>query len=257
LAYVHEPFNIGRHKKTPLKFWFEHVHENTSHKKQQQIKKYLRYFYSIYHVNNIHDVFKVRSFKEARKLISKLKSKATKTIVLKDPIAFMSAKWIYHTLHADVVVVIRHPAAFVASLKAKDWHFNFNDFLGQNALMDSYLKPYASQIEDYAKNKRDIVDQGILLWNVIYTIVLNYKEEFNNNWYFVKHEDLSENPIHEFEKLFHFLNIEFSDDVVKYIQNTTTSKTKNNIFRDSKANRYSWKKRLFILSIKTPTLIPG
>ena len=45
--------------------------------------------------------------------------------LLKDPIAIMSCEWLAETFNMDVIVVIRHPAAFVASLKVAGWEFAF------------------------------------------------------------------------------------------------------------------------------------
>ena len=39
-------------------------------------------------------------------------------VVMKDPLAFFSAEWLMQNFGMTVVVLIRHPAAFVASLKA-------------------------------------------------------------------------------------------------------------------------------------------
>jgi hypothetical protein len=49
--------------------------------------------------------------------------------LLKDPIAALSADWLAKRFDMDVVILIRHPAAFVTSLMRMHWRFDFNTFL--------------------------------------------------------------------------------------------------------------------------------
>src|SRR5262249_14420834 len=45
--------------------------------------------------------------------------------LMKDPIALLSAEWLVETFDMDAVVLIRHPAAFAASLKRLGWKHSF------------------------------------------------------------------------------------------------------------------------------------
>ena len=162
-TYIHEPFNISRYKNSPFKYWFEYVGNETSDKQQKKVKEYLMFYYSFFHSKTIGDVLRAKSFSQLRKTLSRAKSKFKKRTVLKDPIAVMSTEWIYKNLDCDVVVIIRHPAAFVASLKVKNWEFDFNHFLSQTELMDTHLKDYSEAIKTYSFDKKDIIKQGILL----------------------------------------------------------------------------------------------
>ena len=74
----------------------------------------------------------------------------------------MSAEWVYKHYNCDVVITIRHPAAFIANLKVKDWQFDFNNYLNQEDLMNGYLLDYKDQIIEYSRTKQDIIKQGIL-----------------------------------------------------------------------------------------------
>lgn len=68
----------------------------------------------------------------------------------------------------NVLVQVRHPAAFCSSLKVKDWEFDFNNFLRQPLLIENYLYPFRDEIQEFAERKRNIIEQGILLWNCIH-----------------------------------------------------------------------------------------
>ena len=163
----------------------------------------------------------------------------------------------------DVVLTIRHPAAFVASLKVKEWHHDFNHFLRQTDLMQNELQEHAATIEHYAKNPPDVLQQGILLWNILYSMVSNYQKKYSSQWLFVRHEDLSLDPLKEFKRLFDHLGLEFTSDTRKIIIESTTGSGVStretdvfNVKRDSKMNVKAWKDRLTeseIASIKEST----
>jgi len=117
--------------------------------------------------------------------------------LVKDPHAVFSAEWLARTFGMDVVVMIRHPAAFVGSVKKARWAFRFGQFLEQPLLMQHHLRRFQTEIEAFATKTADIVDQGILLWNVIYDVILQYRNR-HPDWIFVRHEDLSRDPVSRF-----------------------------------------------------------
>jgi len=169
----------------------------------------------------------------------------------KDPIAFFSVDTFINQLDADILISVRHPAAFVSSLNRLGWSHTFDHFLQQEELMDTYLYPFRDQIKIYSKNEKPIVDQGILLWNMIYLNTLKFKQKYPSI-YIVRHEDLSLDPKNEFERLFDNFNISFSKKAKQYITDTTnennSAEAQHNVIhqlnRNSKANIYNFKNRL-------------
>lgn len=174
-----------------------------------------------------------------------------KRALFKDPLAFFSIDTFIDMLEADILISVRHPAAFVSSLKRLGWSHDFNHFLEQEALMETYLYPFRNEVKNFAKNDKDIIDQGILLWNIINLNTLKFKQKYPQI-YTVKHEDLSMNPLIEFQKIFDYFEISLSSKVHQYILDTTnnnnTSEAQNNVthqlHRDSKENIYNFKNRL-------------
>lgn len=258
VRYVQEPFNIAIKKyKSPIKHWFQFVHSKQDINSQLAIKSYLKSFFNAKSVKGYQNLYSVKNTKTLYTYILEFRRKLVKRTLLKDPIAIMSAVWIYENFPTDVIITIRHPAAFIASMKLKNWEFNFNELLQQKDLMALYLKPYQLEIEHYAKTKQPIVSQGILLWNILYSVVLQYQKTYGNQWYFVKHEDLSLNPIKEFSKIFDYLNLPYTQEIQNYIITTSTSDMATTHKRDSKSNIYTWKNRLNedeIAKIKTQTM---
>lgn len=221
-AYLHEPFNIGldriKEQNCPLIHTFQYV-KNTN----IELETYLD---------------RVDS-----KLTKKKGTQEANTLIIKDPIAMMSGKWFEDTYNSKVIMLIRHPAAFVASLKIKSWYFDFNNFRRQESLMDDVLFPFRNKIEYYCKRPQDIINQGILLWNIIYYRIRLY-ELSHPNWFFLRHEDLSLDPLAELKRLYTNLELEYTDDIAREIKKAVQPSIKTEFKRDSKSNIFTWKDRL-------------
>jgi len=169
--------------------------------------------------------------------------------LIKDPIAIFSAEWLHATFGMNVLVLIRHPAAFCSSLKIKNWKFDFNNLLQQPLLMDKYLYPFEEAIIEYAENNRTIIEQATLLWNCIHHVISIYKEKYPG-WLFIRHEDLSIDPVNQFHLIFKTFDLEFTAKVKNKIHessgahNPVEQLQKSPFKRNSKENIRNWKRRL-------------
>lgn len=251
-AYIHEPFNqelkLGLSPNN-LKHTFKYVSEFNSEEYKNWFEGILNYDYPF-----MGNLKKISSFDEALKVIRKKgcatlnKFKRCRPII-KDPIAFFSAEWIHQNFNSDVLIMIRNPAAFCSSLKIKKWSFNFNYFLDQPQLIQRYLSRFEKEIEDLARNKKSIIEQAILLWNCIHHTALIYKKE-HPDWLFVKHEDISLDPLNEFRRIYGKFDLEFTPAVEEKIlestgaHNPAEQQKENEFVRDSKRNIHNWKNRL-------------
>jgi hypothetical protein len=255
VRYVHEPFNIGVNAHSgPIKNMFEFICEESSKKHQKDTKLYLESFYKVFHKNNLLRLFKIKSLRDFIVLLKDLKYRNDNRTLIKDPIALLSVEWVYNHLNADIVVMVRHPAAFVASLKIKDWQFDFHNFLNQPLLIKKYLSRYTKQIESFSSEQKNIIEQGILLWNILHDVILSYRQKYDHSWCFAKHEELSINPNKEFSKIFTKLNLDLDNEVENYIKETSQgplskevlkqSTVVSDVRRNSKQNIKSWKERL-------------
>lgn len=128
--------------------------------------------------------------------------------LLKDPIALFSAEWIAQTFGAQVVVLIRHPAAFVSSLIKADWRHPFEDFLNQPQLMEHHLEPFRFDMERVLDGG-GIVKEGTLLWRVTHHMIQKYRQS-HPGWLFVRHEDLSRDPEHGFACIYEYLGLQYT-----------------------------------------------
>lgn len=245
--YIHEPFNYLQHGEkvlSPLKKMYEYVSLRDSSERLDSFEFYVSSFYAYSFRHMIEEIKRANGLKQALKPVKKfVEQKKYATTLIKDPIAVFSSEWINSTLNTQNVFIIRHPAAFVASMKEKDWKRDYKQFLSQPYLME-ILHKYKDKIEQYSEFEYDTIDQAILFWNMIYYYISVMKLK-HPEWIYVKHEDLSSEPVNEIKKLYEQLGISFTPYIENKIKEYTSfSSTPTNLKRNSKENITKWKKIL-------------
>jgi hypothetical protein len=172
--------------------------------------------------------------------------------LVKDPTAFFSAAWLARAFAADVVVLMRHPAAFASSLKRLNAHFDFHALLAQPELLRAHgLEEFADEIRACARRPPDLIGQAALLWQVFAAAVLRYRRE-HPDWVFLRHEDLSADPVASFARLLPRLGLRLTPGVRRTLEEHTSPDNPreappgvaHQLRRDSRANIWSWKARL-------------
>lgn len=169
-------------------------------------------------------------------------------LIIKDPIAALSSDWLAKNFDLEVVVLVRHPAAFAASLKRLDWTHPFDHFLRQEMLMRRHLEPYRAEIE---REPKDVIEQAAIIWKCLYGVLATYVRD-NPDWLIVKHEVLSTNPVVELKNLYEVLGLEWTtgveDAVVRHTRRgnpvNAPKDTVHQLRRDSAANASRWKRAL-------------
>ena len=173
--------------------------------------------------------------------------------LIKDPIALFSSEWLAERFDMHVVVVIRHPAAFVSSITRLGWRHPFTHFLEQPLMMRDVLAPFAHEIGDAARQAPVLVDEAALLWRVIHHAIARFRER-HPEWTFVRHEDLSRAPLAEFQRLYEALGLAWSTDVARVIEQysgdanpgdtTAPVGSEETLQRASAHNISNWRRRL-------------
>jgi len=253
--YVDEPFNPGRkHPDNPVDTWFLDP-EFLEEKWQIKIKTWLdhviyspvSYFkYNIHHFlkRNRRQYLKYFFKNNSELIINTVKTfKRSSRPVLKDPIALFGLEWLESNYDAKIIVLIRHPAAFVSSTKIAGWDFGVPELKKQPDLIDKYFTTFKNEIEEYTIRGKSLIENNILAWNLFYTRVKQYMAK-HKEWYFIKHEDLSLRPEIEFRKIYDFLNIPFTKSIQNKILKYSEGSRNDRIHRDSKRNILTWKNRL-------------
>jgi hypothetical protein len=195
----------------------------------------------------------VRSFTDAGLVVKDLgrffhRRARSQRPVLKDPNALFNAPWLHRRFHADVVVMVRHPAAIMWSQRRLNWRFNFEHLLRQPLLMRDLLESFADDMERLdAQDDPDLAEESALVWRVMYGVAARWRDE-HPSWLFVRHEDLSRRPSAVFQNIFDHVGVPLSPEVSSFISKSTSSDNPvsaphgqaHALNRDSEANVAAW-----------------
>jgi hypothetical protein len=252
VAYLHEPFHMRHYPCScgvPFRFWFQYICSDNGALFREHFKDAIRPSLGSKHRLASQPVgLKPELRRTARVLRENLLAPRS---LIKEPLAFFSAEWLVSEFEADPIILIRHPGAFASSLRLKNWQFDFNQMLAQPLLMRDHLEPFRSEIEAAARRKPDILDQAVLLWRIIYRVALTYRER-HPDWMFVRHEDLSRDPVHGFEDMFRHTRLSYTEEnrgkVLRSSAEGNPSEAPGNVVhwldRDSRRVAVAWKQRL-------------
>ena len=254
VGYIHEPFHIGHDVGmcgARFPHWFTYISERNEKDAYEPMKKTISFRYNL-----------TAGLKGAR--TSRAVGRTLVTYVeffkyrmmrarplLKDPIAILSAEWLATRFDMNVVVLIRHPAAFVCSIKTKGWSHPFSHFREQPFLIEDHFSPFKEEINSFADRRVDPIDQAALLWKLIHYMILKYRTN-HPSWIFIRHEDLSSDPLGGFKALLDKLNVVFSQPVANAIVASTSttsqrgllSRRGDSIHRKGTAHLHAWRGQL-------------
>jgi hypothetical protein len=208
--YIHEPFNIDYSPcKIKAAYWFQYITRENETPMYQQIEQL---------VNPSPSPAAPPKSKSISQLLNFFKPLiGQQRVLIKDPIAVFSVEWLVQRFNMDAVVLIRHPAAFADSIRERNWTHNFTHFLNQPLLMEEHFGIFKEEILKFTRKEYDIIDQAILLWKLIYYMVSKYREK-HPEWFYIKHEDLSLDPLKGFKEIFGYLKIGLSKEIKKIIR---------------------------------------
>jgi len=254
VGYIHEPFNLemGRGICTAnFNHWFEYITKENEKNYKQALAKTLGFKYNFPAALRTAKTLKQLGLQVKYYNKFPLNRLLKKNPLVKDPIAFFSSEWLAETFDMNVIVMIRHPAAFANSLKQREWTFNFSNLLKQPLLMRNHLKPFEPEMRELSEKEfTNIIDQASLLWKIIYSTARKFEKK-HSDWLFVRHENLARNPINGFREIFNKLNLKYSKKIEDHIKKysspenqTATPKEKTKIMRNSRALIWNWKQEL-------------
>jgi len=256
-AYISEPLNVLHRPgvfHTKVEHWYQYICEENE-------SEYLPAFHDLLEFD-YHLLDEIRSLRSRRDFLRMGRDflifynglmRGLRPL-LKDPFAVFSAPWFATRLNCKVVIAVRHPAAFVSSLKRLNWPFDFQDLLDQPLLMRDHLEPDRAQMQSIPPE--DVIGQAALLWKLIYRSV-HAAHKRNPDFIVVRHEDLSSDPVPGYRNMYQALGLEFTRRVEKFILNSSSSENPAELSRkkvhgfklDSRANVKNWKKRLTVEEI--------
>jgi hypothetical protein len=251
-AYISEPLNILHRPGVMGKsthYWYTYICPDNEDEYLPALRETLAL--------NYHTFAELRSLRSRKDFLRMGRDSKTflqgklfaRRPLIKDPFAIFSTGWFARRLRCQIVITVRHPAAFVSSLQRLNWSFDFTDLLCQPLLMRDRLEAYRSEIESIPSG--DIVAQGSLLWKLIYRSVAEDRQK-DLEISLVRHEDLSLDPLIRFQELYHSLGLTFNRRAEKAILESSaednpkevSSRTAHSTRVNSRLNIDNWKRRL-------------
>jgi hypothetical protein len=160
-----------------------------------------------------------------------------------------------------VVILIRHPAAFVTSMMRLGSPHHLEDLTRQGVLMERHLGGILANVR---VSNLPMVEQLALSWLCLYHVMTKYLAA-NPAMMLLKHEDLSNDPVNSVENLYRQFGLPFGPAIDRTICRYTAGSnpiepTRNEphvLKRDSRGNTTRWKSALTpsqALAIRSITL---
>jgi hypothetical protein len=252
-AYISEPLNVLHRRgvmDAPVHYWYQYLCGENETQYLPALRQTLAFHYRWW--------AEMRSLHSRRDVLRMGRDGWTFTRawlrrqrpLLKDPFAIFSIPWFMDRLGCQVVVTVRHPAAFASSLKRLDWPFDFRDLLAQPLLMDHLLEAQRGEMQSLVDHP-DLIGQASLLWRLVYQAVEQYRQQ-RPGVLVVRHEDLSLDPVSGYRQLYQQLGLCFDGRVEQAILSSSSSenpqelsqKKVHSVRLDSRANLHNWKRRL-------------
>jgi sulfotransferase family protein len=211
VAYIHEPFNPGTPagiSSAPFDRGFSVVTAENEARYLPGLRRTLAFDYAL--------GAEFRSMRTPRDLARsvrdswsfELSRRARRRPLVKDPIALLSAEWLAQRFGMEVVVLVRHPAGFAASLDRLGWQHDFATFV-EDGRVPGILHAYKDEIRAQAEEPGDVLEQAALLWRILYGVAAGYRER-HPDWIFLRHEDAGADPAGTFEQLYKRLGLELT-----------------------------------------------
>jgi hypothetical protein len=250
VVYLWEPFNPGA-LRTPAKYWYHHVTPADEEQFRAFLQPYLTFRYPWW--ADVKDRVHPRRIVGAtyRTALCWWRRQTGCRTLMKDPSALFSAEWLAKTYGMNVVVLIRHPAAYVSSLKRLRWGVWYSDLWNQRALMEDHLAPFYDEVRRCMEHLPDLLGQAILLWRIIHHVIRRFQQD-HPDWIYLRHEDLSRRPMEEFQSLLGRLGLDMPPCVRQAIETHTSAENPreaperiaHQLKRDSQGNIWNWRTRL-------------
>ncbi|RKZ04828.1 hypothetical protein DRQ21_01665 [Candidatus Fermentibacteria bacterium] len=255
-GYVQEPFN-PEYGVTGVDLWYPYIRQG--HVSESYYAEIVR------NIVSGHAVYRKKSadgdhfFKKTGKrllgsrdylqYLASTKMPGSRRLIIKDPLASLSSEWMHKKFDMDVIILLRHPAGFIASTQRLGWNYYFlSDIMTQTQLMEEYLHEILAPF-NIASMKQ--WQKGALLWQCIYSILDVYAER-NPSIKIVRLEDISLAPEEMFRELHKHLELPFTKKTAHKIQESTGSNNPVNapggkvhhLQRNSRQLSNAWKRSI-------------
>jgi hypothetical protein len=230
VVYINEPLNTNRPPRHRPGLLRAHVPYRFQYISAANEHEFLQAFRDMFALR-FHPLAELRANHDAYGLLRLLKYWSDFELgrlrrrrpLLDEPLAVFSLEWFRSRFGCPIVVLVRHPAAIVNSRKQLGHLADFSQLLRQPLLMQDFLAPFERELEEMQRRRDDVVGNGSLLWKVVYFAVGQLRERVPGV-HVVRHEDLSREPVTEFEQLHAHLAVPFADRTRRFVEQSTSAR---------------------------------
>lgn len=141
--------------------------------------------------------------------------------MLDDPNAVFAARWLAEAMGVRTVFVVRDPVALIGSWRQLGWSPHLDALLAQPALVRDHLADEVDRIRA-AIDSGDWLTQMCCLWNVGHRFIDAARHELDGVavW---RYEDLATAPLVQFEALYEWFGLTWSDRARSTIEEATSA----------------------------------
>jgi hypothetical protein len=140
-----------------------------------------------------------------------------KAAVIKDPIANLLTEYLYLHFGIKPVIIIKHPLSLVASLKRVNWWPNPGEISDQPHLIEDY---FWDEADFLTRDWGDPILAAAPYWRAIHKVLLAQKGKYSD-WQVITHEELSQNPLSIFHRLYQKLELPWHKSIERKILKLT------------------------------------
>lgn len=156
--------------------------------------------------------------------------------IIKDPTGNLLSEYLYLCFKVKPVVVIKHPVSFIASLKRVNWWPHLGEINDQPHLIEDY---FFDETEFLHKQWPNQVLEAAAYWRAIYKVLLAQSNKYSD-WQVITHEELSQDSVSVFHRLYQVLELPWSEavkrQIVKLTQGNRSTHARQGVVQDFKRN---------------------
>lgn len=140
--------------------------------------------------------------------------------VIKDPIGNLLTEYLHHNFQVKPVIVVKHPLSFIASLKRVNWWIQ-TSWMTENQ-PDLVADYFSDELDFINREYESLLEGSAAYWRASYKVLLEQASK-HPDWQVITIEELSDNPLDVFQKLYRHLELPWSDSIQRKIMQLTQS----------------------------------
>lgn len=172
-------------------------------------------------------------------------NKHRKLPLIKSVHSMLALPYLQNNIKSKVIIILRHPAAIVASNLRLNNPDIFRNFLTQKNLVIDYLQPYMQELTKL----KDPIERAAAQIAITYYVIKKQIVD-NPEWIVVQHENFCQQPVNSFKDLYEKVDLTWSDNISERIKKLNKKGKGYTTKRVAKEQIHKWRKELTLSDIQ-------